>query len=617
MILVDGEKYSCIQCIRGHRSSSCAHTTRPLLEVRQRGRPNSECNYRVVALADLDPKNVSIINESKKSRAKSVVNDEEKPSTKSNCGCGKSRSISKPQNKKNCCSSSAPIKAYQHPIINLTASKKQLANTNGGKLTVICPNHDINKSPDNTISSNINLSNKSSSCGSEKCQCGFTRSSDHKHLLSSIKSLGEKSTGKVTTQRVKLQRPKSKTNDLIFLSFDPKQNTSVRLPDTPQESRKNSIITQRQRQSSIVNFNNNSNNSCCCGPSSSNNIKNDELYEDGYNATAQKMLYSTHGNSSYSSIISNNSLSMGTSMSSLTSMTDSRMLDYNNDNQSQGQSQLPSQSQEKDLSTSLYSLSSNNQNIIQNINNQEQNYIQQMPDTSIYNMNLDKQIKDELCDFDMLLNLGIDPQFAFPNILSEPALSPTTTVNIMTSQTQTQFQLQDQRTPPSDNNASTPGISPKLFEILSAPIEDINNCCCGDDCNCEGCLVHGNIQQLLNNCYDNDNNNNSNNSSSINNTPRSSINNQYFNNNNQMELYENINNDDIEGIIDLKSPRSHNSMSTIKQMIKDINGNNNDNDNNHNNSNNHNGLFELLDDCNCGDNCTCDNCIIHNEIPNS
>ena len=34
MVLVDGVKYACQQCITGHRSSKCTHSTRPLTEIR-------------------------------------------------------------------------------------------------------------------------------------------------------------------------------------------------------------------------------------------------------------------------------------------------------------------------------------------------------------------------------------------------------------------------------------------------------------------------------------------------------------------------------------------------------------------------------------------------------
>ncbi|ODQ77996.1 hypothetical protein BABINDRAFT_91184 [Babjeviella inositovora NRRL Y-12698] len=52
MILIEGEKYACVQCIRGHRSSTCKHTKRPLVQVRSRGRPMQSINYRFAVLAE-------------------------------------------------------------------------------------------------------------------------------------------------------------------------------------------------------------------------------------------------------------------------------------------------------------------------------------------------------------------------------------------------------------------------------------------------------------------------------------------------------------------------------------------------------------------------------------
>ncbi|KAL3233738.1 Metal-binding activator 1 [Nakaseomyces bracarensis] len=39
MIIFRKEKYACVKCIRGHRSSTCMHTSRMLVKVRTRGRP--------------------------------------------------------------------------------------------------------------------------------------------------------------------------------------------------------------------------------------------------------------------------------------------------------------------------------------------------------------------------------------------------------------------------------------------------------------------------------------------------------------------------------------------------------------------------------------------------
>lgn len=53
MILIENNKYLCIECIRGHRTSQCKHNSRPLLQVRSKGRPNIQNNpsYRIAVFA--------------------------------------------------------------------------------------------------------------------------------------------------------------------------------------------------------------------------------------------------------------------------------------------------------------------------------------------------------------------------------------------------------------------------------------------------------------------------------------------------------------------------------------------------------------------------------------
>ncbi|ORY81290.1 copper fist DNA binding domain-domain-containing protein [Leucosporidium creatinivorum] len=43
MVLIDGIKYSCQTCITGHRTTKCTHTDRPLVEIKKKGRPVSQC----------------------------------------------------------------------------------------------------------------------------------------------------------------------------------------------------------------------------------------------------------------------------------------------------------------------------------------------------------------------------------------------------------------------------------------------------------------------------------------------------------------------------------------------------------------------------------------------
>ncbi|KAJ7112853.1 copper fist DNA binding domain-containing protein [Mycena crocata] len=43
MVFVNDKKFACEACIKGHRSSSCTHSQRPLFEVAKKGRPVSQC----------------------------------------------------------------------------------------------------------------------------------------------------------------------------------------------------------------------------------------------------------------------------------------------------------------------------------------------------------------------------------------------------------------------------------------------------------------------------------------------------------------------------------------------------------------------------------------------
>ncbi|KAG4305486.1 hypothetical protein PORY_001042 [Pneumocystis oryctolagi] len=43
MVYINGIKYACSSCIRGHRSSVCDHENRELFEIKRKGRPVSQC----------------------------------------------------------------------------------------------------------------------------------------------------------------------------------------------------------------------------------------------------------------------------------------------------------------------------------------------------------------------------------------------------------------------------------------------------------------------------------------------------------------------------------------------------------------------------------------------
>lgn len=44
MVLINGRKFACEACIRGHRASNCSHTGRRLQLIRKKGRPSSQCD---------------------------------------------------------------------------------------------------------------------------------------------------------------------------------------------------------------------------------------------------------------------------------------------------------------------------------------------------------------------------------------------------------------------------------------------------------------------------------------------------------------------------------------------------------------------------------------------
>lgn len=44
-MIIDGEKWACEACVRGHRVSNCQHSDRPLQHINKKGRPVSQCSH--------------------------------------------------------------------------------------------------------------------------------------------------------------------------------------------------------------------------------------------------------------------------------------------------------------------------------------------------------------------------------------------------------------------------------------------------------------------------------------------------------------------------------------------------------------------------------------------
>ncbi|RAH69248.1 putative Cu-dependent DNA-binding protein, partial [Aspergillus aculeatinus CBS 121060] len=43
-MLIDGEKWACEACVRGHRVTTCKHHDRPLIHINRKGRPFATCS---------------------------------------------------------------------------------------------------------------------------------------------------------------------------------------------------------------------------------------------------------------------------------------------------------------------------------------------------------------------------------------------------------------------------------------------------------------------------------------------------------------------------------------------------------------------------------------------
>ncbi|KAL5478368.1 CUP2_2 [Sanghuangporus weigelae] len=69
MVFVNDKKYACETCIKGHRSSTCNHTERPLFEIKKKGRPITQCEH------------CRELRKTKQVHVKCVCQDREDPST--------------------------------------------------------------------------------------------------------------------------------------------------------------------------------------------------------------------------------------------------------------------------------------------------------------------------------------------------------------------------------------------------------------------------------------------------------------------------------------------------------------------------------------------------------
>lgn len=171
MILVDGEKYACVQCIRGHRSSTCKHSARPLVQVRSRGRPSLNAGHRIAVteselVLSRDEVTIQDSVDAKQNKQKqdskpkieaqepvvksSCCSKKKQPSpptepvTKSCCGgSNKSSNIPTPQiteTKVLCCSTThSECGCGKNGVIMLRASKRQFVDVKNGSIDYVGP----------------------------------------------------------------------------------------------------------------------------------------------------------------------------------------------------------------------------------------------------------------------------------------------------------------------------------------------------------------------------------------------------------------------------------------------------------------------------------------------
>lgn len=127
MIIYNGDKYACISCIRGHRSSTCKHTARMLVKVRTRGRP-SPVDIRDVIMVDV----TSRVKRKKLPFKKHCCDDADHANSHSHDYEDTVEENDHPPGHENCCK-----KMDAQPIIFIKAKQTQKAMVVDGKLKII------------------------------------------------------------------------------------------------------------------------------------------------------------------------------------------------------------------------------------------------------------------------------------------------------------------------------------------------------------------------------------------------------------------------------------------------------------------------------------------------
>ncbi|AET40509.1 Cup2p Ecym_6116 [Eremothecium cymbalariae DBVPG len=90
MVLVNGVKYACERCIRGHRVTTCNHTDQPLMMIKPKGRPSTTCAHckELKKNRNSNPSGVCTCGREEKRRLLKKAKEEARAKLKEEkCGC--------------------------------------------------------------------------------------------------------------------------------------------------------------------------------------------------------------------------------------------------------------------------------------------------------------------------------------------------------------------------------------------------------------------------------------------------------------------------------------------------------------------------------------------------
>lgn len=110
MVYIDGQKYACERCIRGHRVTGCTHTNMPLKKIKPKGRPTTQCQH-----CKDRRKNSNL-------HSKCLCGSSAPGSHTEACPCFISKELCTCHHKKKKPTAAAAAAKQKHPVVSSTAS---------------------------------------------------------------------------------------------------------------------------------------------------------------------------------------------------------------------------------------------------------------------------------------------------------------------------------------------------------------------------------------------------------------------------------------------------------------------------------------------------------------